>query len=65
MTEYEFLSVENIPTYLAERAETHAVIDAQNLVEIKEVGDGNLNLVFIIHISDPCFVIGMKITTTG
>lgn len=52
MTEYEFLSVENIPTYLAERAETHAVIDAQNLVEIKEVGDGNLNLVFIIRDRD-------------
>ena len=44
MTEYEFLSVENIPTYLAERAETHAVIDAQNLVEIKEVGDGNFQM---------------------
>lgn len=52
MTEYEFLSVENIASYLAARAETHAVIDAQNLVEIKEVGDGNLNLVFIIRDRD-------------
>jgi len=52
MSDYEFLSVENIPNYLADRVETHEVIDAKNLVEIKEVGDGNLNLVFIIRDRD-------------
>lgn len=47
-SEYEFLSVESIPSYLASRTETHDVIDAVDLAEIKEVGDGNLNLVFIV-----------------
>ncbi len=46
--EYEFLNVESIPGYLASRKETSGVIDAADLAEIKEVGDGNLNLVFIV-----------------
>lgn len=45
---YEFLSASNIASYLASRPETRAVIDSTSLAEIKEVGDGNLNLVFIV-----------------
>ena len=48
MSDYEFLTRENIPEYLKSRAETHLIIDHNNLVDINEVGDGNLNLVFII-----------------
>lgn len=52
MSEYEFLSAANIPGYLKAHAETHSIIDHENLAEIKEVGDGNLNLVFIIKDSN-------------
>lgn len=45
---YEFLSVENIPAYLASRPELVDVLNAKSLTDIREVGDGNLNLVFII-----------------
>jgi len=48
MPDYEFLSAENIPQYLKSRSETHSIIDHEALVDINEVGDGNLNLVFII-----------------
>ena len=48
MADYEFLTSENIPGYLKARSETHSIVDHNNLVEIEEVGDGNLNLVFII-----------------
>lgn len=45
---YEFLSAENIPGYLAARDEISSVIDSSSLVEMQEVGDGNLNIVFIV-----------------
>ncbi len=45
---YEFLSTDNIVGYLASRPETSSIIDTNSIVEIKEVGDGNLNLVFIL-----------------
>jgi len=45
---YEFLSSENIASYLASRPETASVIDSSAIVEMQEVGDGNLNLVFIV-----------------
>jgi 5-methylthioribose kinase len=48
MSNYEFLTPENIPGYLKSRSETHSIINYENLVDINEVGDGNLNLVFII-----------------
>jgi 5-methylthioribose kinase len=46
--EYEFISAENIKDYLASHSELNSVIDHNSIVEMKEVGDGNLNLVFII-----------------
>jgi 5-methylthioribose kinase len=45
---YEFLSSSNIESYLTSRPETSSVIDSTSIVEIREVGDGNLNLVFIV-----------------
>jgi 5-methylthioribose kinase len=46
---YEFLSAESIPDYIAGHAELLAVVDPSAISEIREVGDGNLNLVFIVN----------------
>lgn len=46
--EYEFISAENIKDYLASHSELNSVIDHNSIVDMREVGDGNLNLVFII-----------------
>ncbi|MDA2962277.1 MAG: S-methyl-5-thioribose kinase [Actinomycetota bacterium] len=45
---YEFISADNIKSYLASHREISSVIDHESIVDLKEVGDGNLNLVFII-----------------
>lgn len=44
--EYEVLTAETIPAYVAEQPHLAAKVDASTLVA-NEVGDGNLNLVFI------------------
>ena len=44
--EYEILNENKVPAYLAGRAELAERIDAAT-VSVREVGDGNLNLVFI------------------
>lgn len=49
---YEHLSVESIPGYLASRPELASRIDVSNIATIEEVGDGNLNLVFIVQSTD-------------
>jgi 5-methylthioribose kinase len=46
---YEFLTQETIPAYLASRAEMTGVIDSTAIESVVEVGDGNLNLVFIVQ----------------
>lgn len=46
--DYEFLNKDNISEYLSSKKVFANLIDAKNLVEFKEVGDGNLNLVFIM-----------------
>lgn len=48
--EYTFLDADNIAEYLRSRPETHDRIDADRIASIREIGDGNLNLVF--HILD-------------
>lgn len=48
MKAYELLTPENIPGYLASRPEMVGVIDATAIDSVAEVGDGNLNLVFIV-----------------
>lgn len=45
---YEFLTSENIASYLASHKEISSVIDAGSIADMKEVGDGNLNVVFIV-----------------
>ncbi len=45
---YEFLTAENIAAYLVSHQEISSIIDAGSIVDMKEVGDGNLNLVFIV-----------------
>lgn len=47
--DYEFINAENIKEYLASHPEIKSIIDYQSIVDLKEVGDGNLNLVFIIQ----------------
>lgn len=45
---YEFLTVENIASYLASRKEISSVIEVESITDVKEVGDGNLNVIFIV-----------------
>ncbi len=49
--EYELLTAETVPAYVASRPHLAEKVDAATLVA-KEVGDGNLNLVFICRDSD-------------
>lgn len=46
--DYEHLTQENISQYIDSRPELKGKIDPSAISEIKEVGDGNLNLVFIV-----------------
>ncbi|WP_025133178.1 S-methyl-5-thioribose kinase [Leucobacter sp. PH1c] len=48
--EYTFLDAENIADYLRSRPETAGRIDADRIASVREIGDGNLNLVF--HVID-------------
>ncbi|PRI10529.1 S-methyl-5-thioribose kinase [Leucobacter massiliensis] len=48
--EYAFLDAGNIADYLRSRAELRDRIDADRIASIREIGDGNLNLVF--HVVD-------------
>ena len=46
--DYEFLSADTVSSYIASRPELTGVIDHAAITEVNEVGDGNLNLVFIV-----------------
>ncbi|SJN21275.1 5-methylthioribose kinase [Microbacterium esteraromaticum] len=48
--EYEFLAEANIGEYITAHPELRQRIDGDNLAQIREIGDGNLNLVF--HVLD-------------
>ena len=48
--EYTFLDQDNIAEYLLSREDTRSRIDGHRLASIREIGDGNLNLVF--HVLD-------------
>lgn len=52
MADYEFLTVETIPEYLRTRPGLADHVDPDNLVDVREVGDGNLNLVFLATDAD-------------
>ncbi len=46
---YEFLTADTIPAYIAANPALAEQVDVSAITEVKEVGDGNLNLVFIVH----------------
>jgi 5-methylthioribose kinase len=48
MADYQFLSVEEVPGYLAAHPDLATRIDAQHIASVDEIGDGNLNLVFLV-----------------
>ncbi|WP_382309866.1 S-methyl-5-thioribose kinase [Herbiconiux sp. UC225_62] len=49
MTDFSQLRSESIAAYLASRPALADRIDAARIASVREVGDGNLNLVFIVH----------------
>ena len=46
--EYEFLSPDTVADYIRQRPELKGVINPDLIESVEEVGDGNLNLVFIV-----------------
>jgi 5-methylthioribose kinase len=44
---YEFLTVETVPEYISSVPQVSHLIDVAHLASVKEIGDGNLNLVFL------------------
>ncbi|MEN8040469.1 MAG: S-methyl-5-thioribose kinase [Actinomycetota bacterium] len=49
--DYEILTPETIPAYIASKPELAGIVDTTTL-EVAEVGDGNLNLVFVCEDAD-------------
>ncbi len=49
---YEFLTAETVPAYLAAVPALSARVDVGRLATVSEIGDGNLNLVFLVHDQD-------------
>jgi 5-methylthioribose kinase len=49
MADFSQLRSDSIAAYLASRSALAGRIDAANIASVREVGDGNLNLVFIVH----------------
>lgn len=47
--EYEFLTLDNIAGYIEGTKELRDLIDTTSITSCKEVGDGNLNVVFIVQ----------------
>lgn len=45
---YEFLSADSVGEYIAAHPELRSQVDPAAIVSVDEVGDGNLNLVFIV-----------------
>jgi 5-methylthioribose kinase len=50
--DYEVLTTDTAPAYVRSRPDLAARIDADRLERVEEVGDGNLNLVFILTDTD-------------
>lgn len=49
---YEFLSADSVGAYIASHPVLAGKIDATRIADVQEVGDGNLNLVFIVRDAD-------------
>jgi len=45
---YEFLTADTVGAYIAARPELSGRLDASRLATVAEIGDGNLNLVFVV-----------------
>lgn len=52
MADYEFLTVDTIADYLRTRPELAGLVDPDRLTRVDEIGDGNLNLVFLVKDAD-------------
>ncbi|GII26862.1 S-methyl-5-thioribose kinase [Planotetraspora mira] len=48
---YEILTVETVPRYIAERPALRGLIDPAQITRVRDVGDGNMNLVFVVESS--------------
>lgn len=48
MADYEFLTAEEIPGYIAAYPSLAERIDVERIASVDEIGDGNLNLVFLV-----------------
>lgn len=46
--DYEFLSAESVADYIRSKPELSSRVNADKITSVEEVGDGNLNLVFIV-----------------
>ncbi|MFD0663185.1 S-methyl-5-thioribose kinase [Thermocatellispora tengchongensis] len=46
---YELLTVENVPAYIAGRPALARLVDPATIRRVREVGDGNMNLVFAVE----------------
>ena len=47
--DYGYLEPDNVVDYVATQPELASLFDPASIEEIAEVGDGNLNLVFIVR----------------
>lgn len=52
MSDYEFLTVDTVASYIESRPVLATRIDPAALVSVEEIGDGNLNLVFLVRDRD-------------
>jgi len=46
---YELLAPESVARYLDSRPSLSGLLDTDSGLEVREVGDGNLNLIFIVR----------------
>ncbi|MEO3808008.1 S-methyl-5-thioribose kinase [Sphaerisporangium sp. B11E5] len=49
--QYEKLTVENVPAYIASRPALARRVDPAAITEVREVGDGNMNIVFAVQVA--------------
>jgi 5-methylthioribose kinase len=49
MTDFTFLTPETVPDYLARTPALTEIVDAGDLESVAEIGDGNMNLVFVVR----------------
>lgn len=50
--DYELLTPDSVTDYITSRPSLRELVDPDNSLEVREVGDGNLNLVFVVQDGD-------------